>query len=44
VIEGLCRQTTSVDPITLCTEIMRSPVINMHGPEHHQPCSRIGKD
>jgi hypothetical protein len=35
VIEQLCRQTTSVDPIALSTELMRSPVINMHGPEHH---------
>ena len=35
VIEQVCVASASTDPVRLCTELMRSPAIHMHGPEHH---------
>jgi hypothetical protein len=35
LIEHFCARSDSCDPIELCTELMRSPAIHMHGPEHH---------
>lgn len=35
LIEAMCNRSDSVDPFELATEIMRSPKIHMHGPEHH---------
>lgn len=35
VIERLCAASSSTDPVALATELMRSPAIAMHGPEHH---------
>lgn len=35
VVEAVCRSTDATDPTGLATEIMQSPAISMHGPEHH---------
>ena len=35
VIERLCAASSSTDPVALATELMRSPAVAMHGPEHH---------
>jgi hypothetical protein len=35
IIEQVCLASSATDPIALCTELMRSPAIHMHGPEHH---------
>lgn len=35
VIERVCVASESIDPILLCTELMRSSAVHMHGPEHH---------
>jgi hypothetical protein len=35
VIEQCCLASSETDPIALCTGLMRSPTIHMHGPEHH---------
>lgn len=35
VIHQVCLASSETDPIALCTELMRSPTIHMHGPEHH---------
>jgi hypothetical protein len=35
LIERRCAATAQTDPIGLATELMRSPAIAMHGPEHH---------
>jgi len=35
VVKSICLKSTKHDPISLAVEIMRSPAIKMHGPEHH---------
>lgn len=35
LIERRCATTDEIDPIALATELMRSPTVSMHGPEHH---------
>ncbi len=35
LIERCCATSLTTDPIALATELMRSPAIAMHGPEHH---------
>lgn len=35
LIEQTCRSSNETDPVKLAEALMRSPVINMHGPEHH---------
>ena len=35
LIERVCASSTSTDPVALATELMGSPSIAMHGPEHH---------
>ncbi|WMM24532.1 DUF5714 domain-containing protein [Tissierella sp. MB52-C2] len=35
LIENYCKNTDKVDPIEMAIEIMKNPLINMHGPEHH---------
>lgn len=35
VIDEVCRNTDSRDPVAIMKEIIRSPHIHMHGPEHH---------
>ena len=34
-ITSFINRTTSRDPIAISKQIMKNPVINMHGPEHH---------
>jgi hypothetical protein len=34
-IESYCNRSGSVNPLGMATEIMRSPLLKMHGPEHH---------
>ena len=35
LIEKVCIQSESVQPVELAIELMKSPLIAMHGPEHH---------
>lgn len=35
LIEKVCAQSDSIQPVELATALMKSPTINMHGPEHH---------
>jgi hypothetical protein len=35
LIEKVCNQSDSVEPVSLAMELMKSPLIAMHGPEHH---------
>lgn len=35
VVKSICLKSHKTDPISLAVEIMRSPAIKMHGPEHH---------
>ena len=35
LIERYCIQTIETDPIKMAVELMGSPLIKMHGPEHH---------
>lgn len=35
VVERVCSETEATDPCELATQLMRSPSIAMHGPEHH---------
>ncbi len=35
VIRSIASSTTSINPIAIANEMMRSPAIHMHGPEHH---------
>jgi hypothetical protein len=35
LIKTFCIHSTSVKPTEMATEIMRSPQVRMHGPEHH---------
>jgi hypothetical protein len=35
LIENYCVHSSSTDPVTMATELMKSPKITMHGPEHH---------
>ncbi len=35
LIESYCTTTTSEDPLELALNLMRSPQVKMHGPEHH---------
>ncbi len=35
LIKKVCMNTKKTDPISLAVEIMGSPAIKMHGPEHH---------
>jgi hypothetical protein len=35
LIQRVSESSTGVDPVALATELMRSPRIAMHGPEHH---------
>jgi hypothetical protein len=34
-IEQVCLHSPAVDPLGLAIELMHSPLMNMHGPEHH---------
>jgi len=34
-IEQFCLNSQEADPIRLADTLMRSPLVNMHGPEHH---------
>ncbi|TWH45109.1 hypothetical protein Salpa_1002 [Sporomusa sp. KB1] len=34
-IQYACNKTVSKNPLEIAIELMKSPVINMHGPEHH---------
>jgi predicted RNA-binding Zn-ribbon protein involved in translation (DUF1610 family) len=35
IVKSICMQSHKTDPVSLAVEIMRSPAIKMHGPEHH---------
>lgn len=35
VIEAVCRATASTDAWTIAAQLLRSPAVAMHGPEHH---------
>ncbi|HEY8362860.1 MAG TPA: DUF5714 domain-containing protein [Tissierellaceae bacterium] len=35
LIENYCRSTDKTNPLEMAIELMKSPSINMHGPEHH---------
>ncbi len=35
LIERYCTQTTETDPVAIATALMQSPLLKMHGPEHH---------
>lgn len=35
LIERYCKETDETDPIKMAIQLMKSPGINMHGPEHH---------
>lgn len=35
IVKVICLKSTKTDPIDLAKEIMASPAIKMHGPEHH---------
>lgn len=35
LIEKVCIQSESTQPVELAVELMKSPTIKMHGPEHH---------
>lgn len=35
IVKSICLKSTKTDPIELAKEIMASPAIRMHGPEHH---------
>lgn len=35
IVKSFCLKSKKTDPISLAVEIMRSPAIKMHGPEHH---------
>lgn len=35
LIESYCRKTDKTNPLEMAMELMKSPAINMHGPEHH---------
>lgn len=35
IVKTICLQSKKTDPIDLAKEIMASPAIRMHGPEHH---------
>ncbi|MGQ9820197.1 MAG: DUF5714 domain-containing protein [Candidatus Kapaibacteriales bacterium] len=35
IIKSMCLKSNKTDPIDLAKEIMSSPAIKMHGPEHH---------
>jgi hypothetical protein len=34
-IEQVCLDSPSMDPMKLADELMKNPLVNMHGPEHH---------
>lgn len=34
-IQNACNKTVSKNPLEIAIELMKSPAINMHGPEHH---------
>ena len=38
LIEKVCIQSESVQPVELAIELMKSPLIAMHGPEHVITC------
>lgn len=35
LIENYCKETDKTNPMEMAIELMKSPSINMHGPEHH---------
>jgi hypothetical protein len=35
LIYETCRRATTTDPLRLAVELMRSPLLHLHGPEHH---------
>lgn len=35
VIEQVCRASPGTDPVALANQLMKSPTVHMHGPEHH---------
>lgn len=35
IVKTICLKSTKTDPISLAMEVMNSPAIKMHGPEHH---------
>lgn len=35
LIESFCTTSTMEDPLEMALILMRNPVVNMHGPEHH---------
>ena len=35
LIQRVCSATKSVAPLALATQLMQSPLVKMHGPEHH---------
>ena len=35
LIEMICAQSQALNPVELAIDLMRSPAIKMHGPEHH---------
>lgn len=35
LIENYCKNTIKTNPLDMAVELMKSPSINMHGPEHH---------
>ena len=35
LIEKYCRKTTKTNPMEMAIELMKSPSVHMHGPEHH---------
>ena len=35
LIERYCSQSIETNPLTMAVELMKSPLIKMHGPEHH---------
>ena len=35
LIERYCAQTSSTNPVAIALQLMKSPAIKMHGPEHH---------
>ena len=35
IVKNVCLRSKKTDPISLAVEIMHSPAIKMHGPEHH---------
>ena len=35
LIESYCKETNKTNPIDMAIDLMNSPSVNMHGPEHH---------